>query len=131
SVPIDGSASPKTLNAPLPFGGNVGLFAAGFASFLVTPLGRVIYFADQEVDEVFELFSAPEDGSAAPLRVSATMPTGSVEGDVYGPQLTSDGERAVYLADAHVDNQVELFSVRSDGRGQPLALHGPMAPGEY
>ena len=38
---------------------------------------RIVYRADQEQDEVFELWSAPVDGSAAPIRLTQEPPLGA------------------------------------------------------
>lgn len=83
---------------------------------------RVVYVADELADEVFELFSAPMDGSAAPLRLSAPMPTG---GDV-GEILQVSGGRVLYLADALTNGVQELFVVADDGSAAPLRLSPPL-----
>lgn len=83
---------------------------------------RVVYVADELADEVFELFSVPTDGSAAPLRLSAPMPTG---GDV-GEILQVSGGRVLYLADALTNGVQELFIVADDGSTAPLRLSPPL-----
>jgi Tol biopolymer transport system component len=50
-APVDGSEPPVELNDPLPAGGNV------LADFAVLPGGSVAYRADQQADDVFELFA--------------------------------------------------------------------------
>ena len=52
SVPLDGSSAPTKLNGALVSGGDVPF------PFEISPdSSRVVYFADQDTDEVFELFS--------------------------------------------------------------------------
>ncbi len=53
SVPLDGSASPTKLNGTLPSGGGVN------DSFQISPdSSRVVYTADQDTNEVYEIYSA-------------------------------------------------------------------------
>jgi hypothetical protein len=70
SVPIDASAPTTKWSAPLVTGGDVNAFA------LSPSLGRVLYRADQEVDEHFELYlselpsdPAPDASGGAPTRM--------------------------------------------------------------
>src|SRR5262249_3552913 len=120
SVPLDGGAPPIKLNATLPTGGNV---EDGFDSpFLISPDStRVVYRADQAVNDRFVLLSVPLDGSAPPVTISGAMITA---GDVdFAPfALTSDGTRVVYMADAHVDGAPELFVTPIDGSAAPTRL---------
>lgn len=76
SVPIDGSAPPREWNAPLVAGGDVTTFA------LRPSPGAVLYRADQDVDEQFELYLSefpdappPHAPSGAPTRtIAQTVP---------------------------------------------------------
>ena len=53
SVPIDGDMEPTKLNGPLVSGGEV------MAAFQIDPnTVRVVYLADEDVDQVFELYSS-------------------------------------------------------------------------
>jgi hypothetical protein len=52
-VPTDGSTPAEVISGPLPAGGKV------LEDFVVLPDGTVVYRADQETDEVFELFAVP------------------------------------------------------------------------
>jgi Tol biopolymer transport system component len=130
SVPILGGSAPVQLNGALPFHGNVDVSSSNPNGFRIGRSGLVAYLADQNADELFELFSVPADGSAVPRRVSGDLPIGSVEGDVKRLALASDGEHAVYLADEEVEYHNQLFSVRPDGHSPPLALHGPLGANE-
>jgi len=112
SVPIDGSAAPVKLNAPLASGQNV------LYGFLTPDGATFVYLADQDVDETFEIYRVPTDGSAAPVRLSSALVAG---GTVETMELTPDGSRVVYLADQDTLGLVELYSVPLAG-GTPVKL---------
>jgi Tol biopolymer transport system component len=121
SVPIDGSAGPVQVNGPLVPGGGVD------THFLLSPDGaRVVYRADQDTDEVFELYSAPIDGSAAPVKLNPPLVSGSV-GVVYDGSvaISANSRRVVFLAEQ--SGQTELYGVPIDG-GASVKLSGPLAP---
>jgi Tol biopolymer transport system component len=127
SVPITGPAGAGAkLNGPLPFGGDV------LPEFLISvDSARVVYVADQQVDEVYELYSVPVAGPAgAGIRLNDTLPPG---GDVMSNFLISpDGARVVYRADAETDGVLELYSVPI--AGPPAAgtrLNSPLPPGGH
>lgn len=121
SAPADGSAPPTKLNGPLTAGGNI-------LDFLITPDGsRVVFRADYRFNDVFELGSVPIDGSAPPTRLSSALVGG---GDVQqNYQITPDGSRVVYRADALVDDLFELASVPLDGSAPPVRLNAPLPAG--
>jgi hypothetical protein len=81
TLPVDLIAgpvgAPVRLNGPLVADGNVGFYASGSntrLSFELTPnQQRVLYFADQDVDEEHALYSAPVDGGAAAVRLSPVL----------------------------------------------------------
>jgi Tol biopolymer transport system component len=84
----------------------------------------VVYVADQDVDDVFELYVT--DGSA-PVKLSGPLVSG---GDVVpDPMFSPDGSRVYYRADQDVDGRVELYVVPSDGSAAPVALNGPLVAG--
>jgi len=85
---------------------------------------RVAYVSDELVDELFELFSVPTDGSTGPLRLSTPLPPG---GDV-GEILQVSGGRVLYVADALTDDVQELFVVADDGSTAPVRLSAPLPP---
>jgi Tol biopolymer transport system component len=129
SVPTDGSAPAVRVSGALVAGGDVYQDLHGFVprSFALTPDGaRVVYLADQEEDERFELFSAPVDGSAAPVKLNGVLVAG---GDVRTDAgaaplfaLTPDGTRVAYLADQETDGHVELFVAPLDGHAPARKL---------
>src|SRR6185436_10718442 len=84
--------------------------------------GEVVYHSDQDTAGKVELFGVPVDGSSAPLKLNQPMPTSS--NDVTLSQLSADGTRVVYLADADIDERVELYSAPTDGSGPVVKLNG-------
>jgi Tol biopolymer transport system component len=127
-VPLDGSAAPQRLN-PLPIaGGDVDL------DFATSPDGsRVVYRADLDLDELFELHGAPWTGGTS-VRLSAPMVTG---GDVapavdFQPQfaVSPDSTRVVYRADQATNDVFELFSAPLDGSSPAVRLNAPLAGGK-
>jgi hypothetical protein len=92
-----------------------------FERFVATPDGtRVVYVADRDTDEVFELYSVPTDNSGPAVKVSAPLVTG---GDVNNDlALTPDSRHAIYSADATVDGLVEIFSAPLGGTGPTVFL---------
>jgi len=124
SVPVSGGPALK-LNGPLTQGGIEG----DVRTAQVSPDGRfIVYAADEDTDEVLELYSAPAAGGP-PLRISGPL---VLNGDVselpLGFVISPDSARVVYLADAREDGRVELFSVPIEG-GPAVALNAPTAFG--
>ena len=91
---------------------------------------EVAYVADQHTNNKRELFVAPVDGSSrgvkesAPMIAAGDLPKVAHRLNSLDPAhqqkpfaFTADGSRIVYQADARVDGQLELFSVRTDGTG--------------
>ncbi len=124
SVPLDESAGPVRLNGPLTTGGDVDpRFEIG------SDAARVVYLADQETDEVFDLFAAAADGSSSPMKLSGSLVAG---GDVVaGFKITSDGQTVVFCADRDSDEVFELYRAPIDGGGPPVKVSGvPNADGD-
>jgi Tol biopolymer transport system component len=121
AAPISGASEPVELSGILVAGGDV---EPGFE--LAPDGGRVVFRADLELDERFDLYAAPSDGSLAPVRLSGPLVAG---GDVLDVRVGPDGQHAVYRADAAVDERIELYSVRIDGSAPPIALAGPLPAG--
>ena len=119
SVPAAGGTAVK-LNGPMVAGGDVSSIGLQF-----TPNGsRVIYMADQTVDEVDEVFSVPAAGGAA-VKLNGALAAG---GDVHFHLVSPDGSRVVYHADQTADDVNEIFSVPVAG-GTPVKLNGPLIIG--
>lgn len=102
-------------------------FLASFVGdYLPTPDGtRVVYTSNEADAQNQELFVAPIDGSAPPVRLAAAShPCGGVR--QLSLVLAADGSRAFFFADLDTDEQVELYSVTLDGEKPPVKLSGPM-----
>jgi Tol biopolymer transport system component len=84
--------------------------------------GRVVYLADHGTDDVDELYSAPVDGSAAPVKLNGPLPAGGIVG--YGFKVSPDSSRVAYAADQIEDNVFAIFVVPMSG-GTPLQLTPP------
>lgn len=124
TVPLDASRLPRRVNGELIAERDV---LPGFAA---SGNGRqVAVLADQDFDEVFELFLAPAEGNLPALKLNPPLPVGRVEGDVYAAHYSADGSRAVYVADAREDEVYELFSVSASGGAAPVRLNEPLVPG--
>ncbi len=120
SVPIAGGDVVK-LNGQLVLNGDVRENSLAFS-----PEGsRVLYMADQEADEVLELFMVDSAGGES-LKLNGSLVNG---GDVSTALFSADGSRVVYRADQEIDEVFELYSVGSDGQSPaklnlPLVLNG-------
>ena len=88
---------------------------------------RLAYIADPNETDVFELYVAPADGSAAPTKLSGALVAG---GNVQGqPAWSPDGQWLAFVADMDVVGQMELYVVPAAGGVEPTKLSGPMVPG--
>jgi len=132
SVPRAGGTAQK-LNQTFTGNGSLGYpyFTPGITeepkTFEAAPDGqRVVYSADDSGLGLYELYSVPSDGSAAPVLVSGPITAG---GDVVRFEISAAGERVVYYADAEVDQRFELFSVPLDGSTPAVRLSLPFATG--
>lgn len=126
SVPAQGGASVK-LSGAMTTGGDVDASSFGFeVQFVVAPGGtRVIYRADQMLDGVYELFSAPVDGSVPATRLNPPL---SADRDVARSRFlfTLDGQSVVYAANQDASTSLELYVVAADGTQAPQKLNPPM-----
>ena len=90
--------------------------------FEISPDGsRVVYTADQETDNVIELYSTPTDASAMPVKLNLPLAFGV---DVDAPRISPDGTRVVFRAGA-------LHSVPIDASSPSVLLHLPPGPFTY
>jgi len=102
SAPVDGSAPATALATLLPPDADV------FPEMRFTPdSNEILFVADAEQNQRFDLFAVPVDGSALPRRLSAAVS----HADVRAWRLTPDGTRVVLLADAELDEVPELYQV--------------------
>ena len=129
SVPIGGGAAPVRLNGPLAGRADVGGQNPDRLSRQIAfvPAGRVVYRLDRDVDEYYQLFNAPIDGTSAPVELPRLDPSENVE-----PECVSAlaGARIVYLSTRRgsANPARELYSVASDGSAPPVRLNGPLVP---
>jgi Tol biopolymer transport system component len=128
-VPIAGGTAVK-LNGAMGNNQDVATFSGR-----LSPDGRrVIYRADQDIDDVNELYSVPSTGGASVKLNGALVAGGDVRGfDLSGDffadaEFSPDGSRVMYIADQEVDQQFEIFLVPSAG-GTPVKVNGPLFAG--
>lgn len=117
-VPLDGSQATRILSAP--FLPGRGCFP--YLAYQVSPDdARVLYLADHDADEQFELYSVPTDGTRVSTKLSGPMiPQGDVQLDF---RWTPNGTRVLYRADATADNSMRFYSSMADGSVAPVQLH--------
>jgi Tol biopolymer transport system component len=124
SVPILGGSTTK-LSGPRVTNGNIFQFF-GARAFLISPDStRVIYRAEQDTDETFELFSVPITGGDITKLSGPMVAEGDVHGTSIGFQVSPDSRWVVYLADQERNGVEEIFSVPIEG-GPAVRLNGPM-----
>ncbi|MEQ1891327.1 MAG: hypothetical protein ABL998_02195 [Planctomycetota bacterium] len=111
SAPIDGAAPAVKLNLTRP-GGDVTSFQVAFDS-----LG-VAYRADQDEEDVFELYVSRIDGGGLPQQRSAPLANGE---DVLDFAFAQRSDRLVYRAGVAFTS-MQLFSVGAIAGGAPVPL---------
>ena len=90
---------------------------------------RVVYWADQDTNDVFELYSRPADGSGAAVKLNGPLVAG---GDVADFRIAPDSSRVVYRADQSTDEVFELYSRVIDASASaphPSTSGGQIVPG--
>ncbi len=92
AVPADGSASATKISAPMTANGG----AFGFASAGLSE--RIVYTADQETDEVWELFGTAGESGPAPRKLSGTL---VANGDVMKAELQHPHRSVVAICCLH------------------------------
>jgi CSLREA domain-containing protein len=107
SAAIDATGSTK-LNSSMQPNGDVQR-AADFDGFQISPdSSRVVYLADQDTDDVVEIYSAAIAVSGSTKLNSAMQPNGTVDEESF--QISPDSSHLVYRADQDTDNLFELYS---------------------
>lgn len=122
AVPGDGSAAPLRLSGALVAGGDVQ------PSLRISADGRrVVYRADQRLDEQVELFGVPSDGSAGAICLGGPYPDGA---DVLETlRITPDDVHVLYVADQEEDEVFELRVTPLDRAEKGRRLNGSLVPG--
>ncbi len=117
---INAAYGQTKLNSALPMGGDVSQF------LISTDNSRVVYRADQDTDEVFELYSVPLTGGTV-TKLNNPMVSG---GDIYFNNflISPDNSTVVYIADQDTDGVAELYSVPIGG-GTVTKLNDPLVNG--
>jgi hypothetical protein len=116
------------LNGALVAGGDV--LTSGDTPFLISPDGsRVVYLADQQTNEVFEIYSAPIDGTSAAVKLNGAFVAGGDVESTMDFAVSPEGGHVIYRADQDVDEVFELFSVPVTGGQAPIRLNAALPPG--
>lgn len=98
------------LGPPVMVSSGVG---AGLWSYSISDDGAwAFWITDANVDDQFELFRAPSDGSGIPVRLSGTLVPA---GDVSSFLVTPDATRVVFIANAEGLLREAVYSVLADG----------------
>ena len=124
SVPIGGGSIVR-LNADLPLGGDVTvagelLATNGRPDFLISSDSKhVVYVADQNTDNVYELFSVPIAGGD-PVQLNPDFVSTA---DIFEFRISADGQNVIYLADQNRSARSDLFSVPITGGVNPVRLN--------
>jgi len=117
---------PDQLNGPLPAGGNVSSGLFDLDVVVSADSSRVIYRADQDTDEVFELYSVPI-GGGTPTKLNGALAAGGDVNSDLDFVVSPDSTRVIYRADQDTNDVFELYSVPIDG-GTPTKLNGTLPP---
>jgi Tol biopolymer transport system component len=126
SVPTSGRERAVKLNGDLVAGGDVQP-GYKYLSNNISPDGsRVVYLADQDTNDVVELYSVPIDGSAPPVKLNGVL---GISGDVTAFLIDPPSRRVTFRADPSADERFELFSAPIDGSTPAVRLSAPMVPG--
>ena len=121
---VAGSPAQAIELTPVPVGGG------NVTAFRLAPNGaRVGYVGDLQVDERFELWSAPVDQANADDKLSFSTPT--AQGDVTHFVLgAGDPGQALFRADSQVDEQFDVWRRATDGAAaSPTRLNPVTVPG--
>jgi len=125
-VSIDGGPFQR-LNPPMVPGGMIdGGNVINSPSFVFSPDGVwVLYTADQERDNVTELFVVPADGSRASQKLSDPLPA---DGDVLSYAFAPDSRRVLYGRWTSTTREVFTSLIGNGLNDGPSALAGDLGP---
>lgn len=93
---------------------------------VIDTTSRVVFIADKETNDVFELWSVVAGSGVEPTKISGT-PVANADVDRFF--LSPDGRRAVFSADRDTDGLLELFVTPLDGSSQPVKVSGTLIAG--
>lgn len=120
SVPTAGGAPLRLSDAPIDPDPQ-------FHSFQISPdNARVVYIADGDTRDVFELYSVPIDGGPIVKLNEDPLPGG---GDVYDFTFSLDGATVFYRSDDEVETGYVYYRVPVDGSALRIAMAtaGPLS----
>jgi len=128
SVPLAGGQAPVRLSGTMVTGGNLAHGnVVNVPSFRLTPDGNtLVYQADQDTDEVVELYAVPTDGHLPATKVNAPLATG---GDTFGYWIAPNSARLLYGADQSADAVYEFFTTILPDDSLELESLGEIPPG--
>lgn len=111
---------PTRLSGEMPDNGDV-------EQVVVSPDGRwAVFTADLDVDQQFDLWSVPLDGTANPTPTRLNDP--AADGDVSNTfEASPDSTRVVYVGDLDTPGVDELYSAPIDGAGSQVRLNDDLA----
>jgi hypothetical protein len=130
---LDTPAGTVAIHPPLVAGGNVSAWAW-------SPDGRwLMYEADAEQDDTFELYAVPVEthGFGPPVKLSMTLPPGgevgkAVPGEEFDwswPQWSPDSKKAAFAASAEQDGTFALYVVEVGPSPRPIKVSQSFAQG--
>jgi Tol biopolymer transport system component len=127
SGPIPGP--PQKVSGTMVTGGDVGT-----DRFRFSPNSqKIIYSADQEFDNLFDLFVVDLSSGtpSQPLRVNGPLAPADADVEAAGFDFTADSMHVFYIADQDTINVTELYLVDVSGAtpGLPVKLNGPLVAG--
>ncbi len=101
------------------------VMAGSVVAFRLSPDGiNAVFIADKDTVGLFELYSAPVDGSVFPSKISGGLPFGGGDDGVRAFEISPDSTSVVFLADANVGSGTDdIYSVPIDGSSVPVQLN--------
>lgn len=125
SVPIGGGEAVR-LSGDMPPGQGVGAVESSYTSFTISPDSQsVVYVADQDTNDVFELYSVPITGGE-PVKLNPPVTIG----DVRSHWISPDSQHVVFTADFITKWKDDIYSAPMSG-GAAVKLNEPFAEGVY
>jgi Tol biopolymer transport system component len=118
-VDVANPGSAVKVSAPLVAGGWV---RAGFS--FGPDSARILYRADQDADELTEIFLTSIATPGTAQQVNPELVAGGDVSSVYS--FSPDGTHVAYVADQEVDERQELFAVPVATPGVSAKLNGPL-----
>lgn len=121
-VKFDNPGVSTKLNPSLTGAQDVSSFAPSF--HVIPDSSGVVYHADQETDEVVELYWVKFSSPGTSTKLNGPLVTG---GDVSSFEMLPNSSGVVYVADQDIDEKTELFLVRFTSPGTSQKLNPSLA----